>query len=96
MKKITLKELPGDTTSETFKYSVILEEAIRRPLNPQAGLTIEEMRQSIRVLDALESANGVLELEDADYQHLRSKLDAMQWVRVDRRIIQLVDDVAGA
>jgi hypothetical protein len=96
VKKITLKELPGDANTETMKYSVVLREVIRRPLNPQAGMGIDEMRQSIRVMDALDSADGTLELEDSDYQHLRSKVDAMQWLLVDRRIIQLVDDVRNA
>ena len=36
---------------------MVLGEVIRRPLNPQAGGDINEMRQSLRVLDALET-NG--------------------------------------
>ena len=93
MKSIPLKTLGPEPA---ISYGDVLREVVRRPLNPQAGVNIAEMRQSLRVLDALESANGTLELEDADYQHLREKLEAMPWNVVDRRIVQLIDDVSGA
>ena len=54
------------------------------------------MRQSIRVLDALEASNGTLELEDADYQHLKTKVERMPWNVVDRRLVEMIDDVMGA
>jgi hypothetical protein len=96
MKTIPLRELPGEPGTEPLRYSQVLGEVIRRPLDPRQGITLDEMRQSLRVLDALEVANGALELEDADYQHLKTKLLAMPWNLVDRRIVTLVDDVAGA
>ena len=90
MKSIPLKDL-GE-----LRYADILKEVVRRPLDPQRGADITEMRQSIRVLDALETANGTLELEDSDYAHLKEKLERMQWSVVDKRLVQLVDDVLGA
>lgn len=95
MKHIPLKTLP-DARLGDIVYQDVLREVIRRPLDPQRGASIEEMRQSIRVLDAIESANGTLDLEDSDYEHLQAKLKAMQWLLVDKRIVQLVDDVNGA
>jgi len=95
MKSIPLRELPGEPGVEPLRYTQVLKEVIRQPLDPRAGVTIAEMRQSIRVLDALESANGTLELEDADYEHLKAKIMAMPWAVVDRRILTLVDDVTG-
>jgi hypothetical protein len=96
VKSIPLKTLPGDKSMAELSYAQILAEVVRRPLNSQAGASIEEMRQSIRVLDELETSNGVLELEDADYEHLKSKILAMPWGVIDRRIVQLVDDVLSA
>jgi len=93
MKKIQLKVL---TPEPIIDYADVLSQVVRRPLNPQSGADITEMRQSLRVLDALEAANGTLELEDADYQHLKAKLAAMPWNVIDRRIVQLIDDVNGA
>jgi hypothetical protein len=95
VKKIILKTLP-DARLGDIDYKVVLTEVVRRPLDPQRGVSIQEMRESLKVLDALESANGTLELEDSDYEHLLQKLTAMPWNVVDRRLVQLVDDVTSA
>ena len=90
MRRITLRE-DGD-----LRYADVLREVIRRPLDPKQGADITELRQSIRVLDVLEAANGTLELEDADYDHLKRKLEAMTWNVVDKRVLRLVDEVTSA
>jgi hypothetical protein len=77
-------------------WSEAIRQVLRRPLDPQKGADIEEMRRSIHVLDALDAADGTLELEDADWQHLCQKVRAMQWAFVDRRIVQLIDSVLDA
>jgi hypothetical protein len=77
-------------------WSEAIRQVLRRPLDPQKGADIEEMRRSIRVLDALEAADGTLELEDADWQHLCQKVRAMQWAFIDKRIVQLIDSVLDA
>jgi hypothetical protein len=95
-----MKTIPMKTLSEEglpdIVYAQVLREVLRRPSDPQKGADIAEMRRSIRVLDALDAANGTLELEDADYDHLKTKITAMPWNVIDRRIVQLVDDVTGA
>jgi hypothetical protein len=95
MKSIKLKTLPDPRLGDIV-YQDVLREVCRRPLDPQRGASIEEMRQSIRVLDALESANGTLELEDSDYAHLVEKLKAQPWNVVDKRLVTLFDDVISA
>ncbi len=90
MKHILLRDL-GD-----LSYRDVLREVTRRPLDPKTGADITEMRQSIRVLDALDTADGTLELEDSDYQHLTAKLNAMSWNLVDKRLVQLIDEVLAA
>jgi hypothetical protein len=65
-------------------------------MDPQRGVDIEEMRKSIKVLDVVDGSNGVLELEDADYDYLKAKTLAMQWGVIDKRIVQFVDEVTTA
>jgi len=77
-------------------YRVLIEGAIRNPLDRQNGATIDEMRRGIRVLDALDAATDVLELEDADWEHLRLKVEKMPWAMVDRRFIRFYDDIVSA
>lgn len=98
MKRIALRSLPDphlpkDHPSHTIHYRDVVEQVIRAPLNPQGGVGIDEMRQSIRVLDALDKADGTLQLEDADWNHLVAKTKAMQWAFADRRILTFIDDV---
>jgi hypothetical protein len=106
MKRIYLRALPDPRFPQvgTFEYEqnvvayrATIEQAIRNPLDRQKGATIDEMRKGIRVLDALDAAtDDVLSLEDADWQHLKEKVEAMPWAIVDRRIIQFHDDVTQA
>ena len=105
MKRIRLLSLPDprlDRDDPMYEaalvdYRTLVEAALRNPLDRQSGATITEMRQSIRVLDALDtSQNDILELEDADWQHLRNKVEHMPWATVDRRILRFCDDVTEA
>jgi len=95
VKSIPLKTLEA-TDGPAIEYAQVLREVVRRPLDPQKGIDITEMRSSIRLLDAIDAANGTLELEDADYAVLKDKLDHMAWNVADKRIVQLIDDVNGA
>ena len=102
MKRILLKSLPDphDPTgsgSNRIDYRELIEQVVRVPLNRQTGATIDEMRRSIRVLDALETAtDDVLALEDSDWQVLRDKVEVFPWGMVDRRLLAFYDDVVGA
>lgn len=104
MKRIQLRVLADDRfppgtsefASNVLSWAEAIRQVIRRPLDPQVGADIEEIRRGIRVLDALDRAGPVLELEDADWDHLRAKTDAMQWGFIDRRIAIFIDDVDNA
>jgi hypothetical protein len=82
--------------ANVFRWADVIRQVIRRPLDGQKGADLDEIRRGIHVLDALDAADQVLELEDADWEHLKQKTLAMQWAFVDRRIITFIDDVTGA
>ncbi|HYW86939.1 MAG TPA: hypothetical protein VFB50_04170 [Chloroflexota bacterium] len=105
MKRIRLLSLPDPRIDRAdpqydaavVDYRTLVEAALRVPLDRQNGATIAEMRKSMRVLDALDcSENGILELEDADWQVLKDKVEKMPWAMVDRRILEFCDDVMEA
>lgn len=105
MKRIKLLSLPdprltpGDPLWEPNRvdYRDIIENAIRFPLDRQTGATVDEMRKGIRILDALDRAQGdVLELEDADWDFLKQKVEKFPWAGTDRRFLRFYDDVTGA
>lgn len=89
MKQIPLKTL------DDIDYRELIVQVVRVPLDRQQGATIDEMRRGIRVLDALDRADGTLELEDADWEHLRDKVRHFPWGMVDRRLLEFCDDVEG-
>jgi hypothetical protein len=78
-------------------YAAVIEQVIRVPMDRSTGATIDEMRKGIRILDALDRVQfEILELEDADWEHLKTKVEKMPWGQVDRRFVQFYDDITGA
>jgi hypothetical protein len=105
VKRIQLRNIPDprfppgtpDFSQNLLAWDEAIRQVIRKPLDPQKGAEIEEIRKGIRVLDALDKAeNGVVTFEDADWEHLKAKVQAMQWAFVDKRILQFIDDVMDA
>lgn len=105
MKRIALLSLPDprlepsdpNWEAQRVDYRLIIEQAVRVPLDRQNGATIDEMRKGIRVLDALDASHDdMLELEDADWEFLKSKVEKMPWAQVDRRFVKFHDDVMQA
>jgi len=96
MKRIAMKVYESTDGKPELRTQEILANVVRQPLDKAKGIDIEEMRRSVRVLDALDRSDGTLELEDADWQHLRDKMVAMTWGIVDRRLIELYESVTLA
>jgi hypothetical protein len=94
VKRIKLRKIKLD--GNELEWAEILRQVVQRPLDPQRGVDIDEMRKSIRLLDIIDASNGVLELEDSDWEYLKSKTVAMQWAVIDRNIVKLVDEVVLA
>lgn len=111
MKRILLLSLPDprfplgtdEYEANRVDYRMIIEQAVRLPLDRQAGASIEEMRKGIRILDALDACpqtyglqDEVLVLEDADWEFLKQKVEKFPWAGTDRRFLRFYDDVTGA
>jgi len=94
VKQIPLRTI--ETDGETLVYGDFIRTIIRQPMNREKGVDIDEMRKGIRILDKLDASNGVLELEDADYDHLKAKLETMTWGMVDRNLLEFIDAVLNA
>jgi len=95
MKYIPLRNVEV-TDGAPLSYDEVIRTVIRQPLNKDKGVDIEEMRKGIRIFDKLDASTDVLELEDADYAHLKAKVEAMQWGLVDRNLLDFIDAVLNA
>jgi len=61
------------------------------------GATIEEIRKRIRILDALESAkDGVLLVEDADWDLLRTLFNSFRFGAAQRGLLDIADEINNA
>jgi len=95
MKQIQLKTVDIEVQGQVkpLSYKGELQIIFRSPSDPSKGATVEEMRRSIRILDALEKSTDVLELEDADFDYLKSRVPNAKFAFVHPAIVQFVDDV---
>ena len=96
MRTIPLKVIPltmGDQVIQ-LSYRHQLAEIMRQPAKQTADL--DEVRKSIRVLDALAAAPAdakVLDLEDADYEYMRERVLSAHWPVIDQAIVTFTEDV---
>lgn len=96
MKHIPLRTIQGPDGTVSLAYNEVIRTVIRQPLDSQKGVSIDEMRKGIRIFDKLDESKDTLELEDADYDHLKAKVEGMQWGIVDRDLLDFIDTVLNA
>ena len=97
MKSIVLKVVK--LVDNELDYRNEIQTILSTPEDRQAGATIDEMRHAIRVLDVLDALDEdaeVLELEDADYEYLKSRILSARFGMVHPAIVQFIDDVTTA
>ena len=80
----------------TLDYKRLLLEYAQSPLPGGQGIGVAEMRKAIRVIDKLEAANGIVALEDADWEFLNQRVQAAQFTLAHKVIVEFVDAVANA
>jgi KaiC/GvpD/RAD55 family RecA-like ATPase len=73
-------------------YSDLIK-TVMRQAKPD-GYNIDEMRKDFRVLDALNGkAQKEIKLEDADFAHLKSKVNTAKYIVHHKDIVDFVDDI---
>ena len=92
MKQIELKVLTGDD-GLVVNYKEVITMAAR--LHPR-GITIDDMEKAVRVLSAVKRADGVLKLEDADWEVLKTYIKVYPFSVVDETLIQFKKDIDSA
>lgn len=98
MKTIELKQVKHTDPAgneAVLDYADYLRAIMQSPMNPQAGADIEEIRHSIRILDAIDNATDRIEIEDADYAFLVRKINAAKFMFITNEILQFINDMTG-
>lgn len=60
------------------------------------GLSIGDVRKSMKVLEVIESSNGELWLEDDLHSHMMMRLESIKYSKVFKNLIQFMDDMQHA
>lgn len=60
-------------------------------VDPSKGMSGEEMRLTIRVIDSLQEES--INLEDADADFLKQKVEEMKWAQAHKDILAFIDYV---
>ncbi len=94
--KVDVSESGEDT--DPLDYRDLMIQIVRSPTDPRAGAAIEEIRQSLLVLDALEEAERQdhVVLEDAWWRTLRDKVKVFRFRFAHRTIADFVDAIENA
>jgi hypothetical protein len=98
MKRIELKRFQftmPEGGQQTMDYKGQLQHIMRMATDPQRGADIDEIRHSLRVIDALDKADGFVELEDADYEFMVKKVRAARFPVAVPELLQFLDDVTA-
>ncbi len=90
MKTLELKSFTIEGAKETT-YKDLIKACVNNV--GQQGATMEEQRKRMRILDALESSDTSLELEDADANLLKGLVQSMQWAIVNKNLVEFGDAV---
>ena len=95
MKLIPLKKVEMVVLGEKqeLEYKPLIQVIIETPASQERGTTVDEMRKSIRILDALEKSEDVLQLEDADYDYLKSRINNARFSSNNKAFVDFVDCV---
>ena len=60
------------------------------------GMNVEEIRKRVKVMDKLEDAKDVVELEDAEWELVKTLVSEAQFVRAEKHVLDFIDDILNA
>jgi hypothetical protein len=82
----------------TMKTTDVLTLVIAQGQHQQGGVRADEMRQRVRILDALERDKDApgLQLEDAEHGMLQRLINDFPFSIAHRDLLQIIDDVNEA
>lgn len=90
-----MKTIKLESSTETHQGQKIkfddkknLTEIVNTPVE---GITVEQMRQRIKLLDKIESSESDLSLEDAEFEQLKSIIEKYKFGIVSKHLLSLCE-----
>lgn len=83
--------------NDKIEYSIDILKDLLGKAPDQNGLTIEQVRTSIKVLDVIDaSIDGVIRLEDAEYNFVKHRISVTKWIVATKDLVEFIDAVMNA
>jgi hypothetical protein len=76
---------------ETLSYSELAIFCVNSM--PEGGFDVTEMRNRIKILDALDKANGTVKIEDAATETLKACVNSMKWAFMHKDVVSFIEEV---
>jgi hypothetical protein len=89
----TVDSFKGGTVDYDIRATLI---ALLSNASAGGGLTVSDVHRRIRILDTIEQASNYVDLEDADFEYLKSVVDNSEFLVADRHVMKLFDALEGA
>lgn len=90
MRKIALPSHEG------FDAKALLRAIVASPTRRDTGLSLEDVRRAVKILEILDKGTETILLEDADWQFVRAKVESASYLVADRRVVDFADSVIKA
>lgn len=95
LRSITLRTFDTPVSeTEHLTSAMLFRTAVTAP--KQGGVTVDAMRKSMVIMDALDAAKDVLLLDEAHWQFLRDALNTTPWGAYSPHIVTVTDDAINA
>lgn len=94
--KVELKTFTGESAQENLNYLEILSTILSVPADRRNGMQMAEIRRCNKILDLLDTANGVAYLTPDDHSWLVKRIDTFPFNIGGRLVQQFGDDMRDA
>jgi hypothetical protein len=78
---------------ESFDYKTLIIECINAP--QQGGYDIKEMALRIKILNILKLSNDLIQLEDAEFEKVKSLAIGHRWGIISQELVDFVKYIEG-
>lgn len=76
---------------QEVKYADLVRSCVNNV--PQGGMNPQEIKARLRILEAVDKAESIVELEDSDASKLRELVSVMPWAIVSADVVAFCDAV---
>lgn len=57
------------------------------------GMFVQEIRNSIKIIDKIESFVDTLSLEDSEHKYLLERINSTKFAKADKKLLSLIDKI---